>query len=195
MIVVNDASPEPAIVDFVRDLAARGKATLIEQPVAQGCAAALNRAFALHRDRDKVVLHADAEATGDWLDRLAAHAGAPEVGVVGTFTNAVGTATYPSLHRNSVLPDGYTTATLDALFVHANRGESIALPVIHASDRATWSSYAACLNLPEPDRATQERELFKLDHAAFGALLAKRLSLPELYCAATGAHQQDGQIQ
>ena len=131
LIVVNDASPEPAIVDFVRDLAARGKATLIEQPVAQGCAAALNRAFALHRDRDKVVLHADAEATGDWLDRLAAHAGAPEVGVVGTFTNAVGTATYPSLHRNSVLPDGYTTATLDALFVHANRGESIALPVIH----------------------------------------------------------------
>ena len=43
LIVANDASPEPAIVDFVRDLAARGKATLIEQPVAQGCAAALNR--------------------------------------------------------------------------------------------------------------------------------------------------------
>jgi hypothetical protein len=45
-------------------------ATLIEQPVHQGYAAALNRAFALHRDRDVVVLQSDAEVANDWLDRL-----------------------------------------------------------------------------------------------------------------------------
>jgi GT2 family glycosyltransferase/glycosyltransferase involved in cell wall biosynthesis len=131
LIIVDDASPEPAIVDFVRDVAASGQATLITQPTTQGCAAAMNRAFALHRDRDKVVLHADAEVAGDWLDRLARHASAPGVGVVGAFTNAVGVATYPSLNRDNELPEGYTTASLDALFAHANRGESIALPVIH----------------------------------------------------------------
>ena len=131
LIIVDDGSPEPAIVEFVRELDARGQATLVSQPATQGAAAALNRAFALHRDRDKVVLHADAEVSGDWLDRLARHASAPGVGVVGTFTNAVGAATYPSLDRDNALPRGYTAAALDALFVHANGGESIALPVIH----------------------------------------------------------------
>jgi glycosyltransferase involved in cell wall biosynthesis/GT2 family glycosyltransferase len=132
IIIVDDASPEPEIVNYVRELAARGQATLLAQPTTQGLAAALNRAFALHRDRDQVVLHADAEVAGDWLDRLARHASAPGVGVVGTVTNAVGAATYPSLNQNNaLLPQGYTTATLDALFVHANGGDSIALPVIH----------------------------------------------------------------
>jgi len=131
LIIVDDASPEPAVVDYVREVAARRHATLIAQSTTQGCGAAMNRAFALHRDRDKVVLHADAEVAGDWLDRLAHHASPSGVGVVGAFTNAVGVATYPSLNQNNALPEGYTTASLDALFAHANRGESIALPVVH----------------------------------------------------------------
>ena len=131
LVVVDDASPEPAIAQFVRDLALRGKATLVSQSTTQGCAAALNRAFALHRDRDKVVLHADAEVAGDWLDRLVAHANGPGVGVVGTFTNAVGSATYPALTRDGPLPQGYSTPALDSIFAHANRGESVELPVIH----------------------------------------------------------------
>ncbi|HEY3179062.1 MAG TPA: glycosyltransferase [Casimicrobiaceae bacterium] len=131
LVVVDDGSPEQEIVEYVRDLAARGRVTLIEQATAQGCAAALNRAFALHRDRDKVVLHADAEVAGDWLDRLSQHATAPDIGVVGVFTNAVGIATYPSSHKANPIPAGYTTATLDSLFVHANGGQSVALPVVH----------------------------------------------------------------
>ena len=131
LVIVDDASPDPQIAAFVRDLAARGQATLITQTTTQGCAAAMNRAFALHRDRDKVVLQSDAEVAGDWLDRLAHHASAPGIGVIGTFTNAVGAATYPALDRDNALPQGYTTATLDALFKHANGGESIALPVVH----------------------------------------------------------------
>jgi glycosyltransferase involved in cell wall biosynthesis/GT2 family glycosyltransferase len=131
LVVVDDACAESALAAYLRDLAAQGRATLVSQPVTQGLAAALNRAFALHRDRDKIVLHSDAEVTGDWLDRLSHHANATGIGVVGTFTNAVGSATYPALDRdNAALPQSYTTASLDALFVHANAGESIALPVI-----------------------------------------------------------------
>ena len=66
LVIIDDASPESPIVEYVRELAARGRATLIAQPATQGFAAAMNRAFALHRDRDKVVLHADAEVAGDW---------------------------------------------------------------------------------------------------------------------------------
>jgi glycosyltransferase involved in cell wall biosynthesis/GT2 family glycosyltransferase len=131
LVIVDDASPEPPIVDYVRDLAERGRATLVAQPATQGFAAAMNRAFALHRDRDKVVLHADAEVAGDWLDRLAQHASAQGIGVVGTFTNAVGAAIYLPHKNDHSLPDGYTTAMLNALFVHANSGQSVALPMVH----------------------------------------------------------------
>ena len=92
------------------------------QPGRQGFAAAVNRAFGLHRDRDVVVLHSDAEVANDWLDRLARHAAARDVGVVGTFTNNVGTATYPLPRAANPLPAGQTVATLDALFARANPG-------------------------------------------------------------------------
>ena len=40
LVIVNDASPEPELTGYVRELAARGVATLIEQPSPQGYAAA-----------------------------------------------------------------------------------------------------------------------------------------------------------
>jgi glycosyltransferase involved in cell wall biosynthesis/GT2 family glycosyltransferase len=131
LVIVNDASPESELARYVRDVAARGHATLIEQPSTQGYAAAINRAFALHRDRDKVVLQSDAEVAGDWLQRLARHAAARDVGVVGTFTNAVGSATYPLPDTDNALPRGYSVASLDALFAHANPGQAESMPVMH----------------------------------------------------------------
>jgi len=131
LVIVNDASPEPDLVRYMRELAARGRATLIEQATTQGCAAALNRAFARHRDRDKVVLQSDAFVAGDWLDRLAHHALARDAGVIGTFTNAVGVATYPLPSTDNALPEGSTVASLDELFVHANAGQAEAMPVVH----------------------------------------------------------------
>jgi glycosyltransferase involved in cell wall biosynthesis len=93
LIVVNDASPEPELVREIRELGRLHKVTLLEQPLRQGFASAVNRAIALHRDRDVVILHADAEVANDWLDRLARHAQVPGVGAVAPFTNAYGVAT------------------------------------------------------------------------------------------------------
>ena len=70
LVLVNDGTPEPELARFLRELKERGHATLVEQPSRQGYAAAVNRAFALHRDRDVVVLQSDAEVANDWLDRL-----------------------------------------------------------------------------------------------------------------------------
>jgi len=82
VIVVNDASPDPEIARYVRELAQRRRVTLVEQPTQQGFAAAINRAVALHRERDVVVLHSDAEVANDWLDRLSAHALARDAGAM-----------------------------------------------------------------------------------------------------------------
>ncbi len=130
LIVVNDATPEPELARFLRDLKDRGHATLIEQPVHQGYSAAVNRAFALHRDRDAVVLQSDADVANDWLDRLAAHGAVRGIGVIGTFTNSAGSATYPLARSDNPLPAGMTTAKLDALFARANPGATAALPAL-----------------------------------------------------------------
>ncbi len=130
LVLVNDGTPEPELARFLRDLSERGSATLIEQPSHQGYVAAVNRAFALHRDRDVVVLQSDAEVANDWLDRLVPRGDVRGVGVIGTFTNNVGTATYPLPRSDNPLPAGLTIAALDALFARANPGGSAALPAL-----------------------------------------------------------------
>lgn len=130
LVVINDATPEPELARYLRELKDRGHATLVEQPVHQGYAAAINRAFTLHRDRDVVVVQSDAEVANDWLDRLAPYATARGVGVIGSFTNNAGMATYPLPRSDNLLPAGQTIASLDALFARANPGASVAVPAV-----------------------------------------------------------------
>ena len=125
--VVNDGATAP---DVLRELQSLGRVTVLNQPVRQGFAAAANRGFDLHRDRDVVLLQSDAEVANDWLDRLVAHATAADVGVVATFTNSVGIATYPLPRTTNPLPPGYTVASLDTLFARANAGAEVALPFV-----------------------------------------------------------------
>ncbi len=142
IVVVNDASTEPELVRQLAELKSSGRVTVIEQPARHGHAAAVNRAFGLHRDRDVVVLHTDAEVANDWLDRLAAHA-AQGVGAIGTFTNSVGVATYPVPHAVNALPTGQSVASLDALFARANSGSSASVPTV---DGPCLYFPRACLN-------------------------------------------------
>lgn len=130
IVVVNDGASGADVARCLSELGESARVAVLEQPVRQGFGAAANRGFDLHRDRDVVILHADAEVGNDWLDRLAAHAVAQDVGVVGTFTNSVGAATYPLPNAVNPLPTGQTVATLDALFARANAGRSVPLPFV-----------------------------------------------------------------
>ena len=93
-------------------------------------AGAINRGLSTHADRDVVLLQADAEVHGDWLDRLAAHADAGDAGIVGTFTNVAGSATYPRPDTGNPLPADAAPAALDALFAVTNRGQSAVAPAV-----------------------------------------------------------------
>lgn len=84
----------------------------------------VNRALTRHPDRDVVLLQADAEVHGDWLDRLAFHAQG-DAGVIGTFTNTAGSATYPRAGESNPLPPDATAASLDAVFAQANAGVAV----------------------------------------------------------------------
>lgn len=129
LVVIDDGNSEPELAHYLHDLRAQRRATVVTQPLRQGYAAAVNRAVALHRERDVVVLQSDAEVANDWLDRLHAHA-AVDVGVIGCFTSSVGVATYPLPRQANRLPAGETLTSLDTLFARANRGEAATLPAV-----------------------------------------------------------------
>lgn len=130
IVVVNDASPEPELARLVRDLAQRRRITLVEQSTQQGFGAAINRGLAVHRDRDVVLLHSDAEVANDWLDRLSAHALERDTGMIAPMTSSYGVGNYPLPNAANPLPAGHTVALLDRLFARANDGESAGLPAV-----------------------------------------------------------------
>jgi glycosyltransferase involved in cell wall biosynthesis len=129
LIVVNDGSSEPELVRMLRGLADGARITLLTQPAPQGFAAAVNRATRLHPDRDIAVIQAGAEVANDWLDRLAAHgAGGRDIGTIAPFASSGAVACYPRLDSHNPVPNGYTVASLDALFHRVNAGRSVAVP-------------------------------------------------------------------
>ena len=130
LVLVDDASADAEMDAYLREIEGAGRATVIRLATRQGVAAAINRGFGVHRDRDVVVLQSDAEVANDWLDRLVHHAAARGVGVIGTFTNNAGVATYPLPRSANALPSGQAVATLDALFARANAGLSAPLPAV-----------------------------------------------------------------
>jgi glycosyltransferase involved in cell wall biosynthesis/GT2 family glycosyltransferase len=149
LIAVDDASPESDLAHWLRGERDRGRLTLLQQPSSDGFATTINRALALHPDRDVVVLRGDGEVAGDWLDRLAAHAGkGRDIGTVMPFSNDGGVAGYPKAAGSESLPDAHTVASLDLLFRRANAGHSLPVPFVRGCcvylRRECLTSLGAC---------------------------------------------------
>ena len=97
LIVIDDASPEPALSEALDALATTGAITLLRNPANLGFPATVNLGLTLHPGRDVVILNADAQVYPGWLDRLqAAAASAPDVGTVTPLTNSGSIASYPA---------------------------------------------------------------------------------------------------
>lgn len=129
IVVINDCSPEPELTVLLRQWAASGAFTLLENPVNTGFVNAVNRGMVLHPDRDVVLLNSDTEVYGDWLDRLRRHAGSdPPIGTVTPFSNNATICSYPRFMQDNPLPADWPLAALDALCAKINAGQSVEVP-------------------------------------------------------------------
>ncbi|MBK1641619.1 hypothetical protein CKO12_06970 [Chromatium okenii] len=130
LIVIDDASPEPALREWLSQRADHKHFTLLENEENSGYVVSVNRGMALHPDRDVVLLNSDTEVANDWLDRLRAAAyQAPDVGTVTPFANSGATiCSYPLFCQDNPLPEGWTVAALDALLATVNAGTGVDLP-------------------------------------------------------------------
>lgn len=129
LVVIHDAGPEPALLDTLRDLAARGLFTLLENPANLGFVKTANRGMRLYGDRDVVLLNSDTEVYGDWLDRLqGVCASACDIGTVTPLTNNGEIASFPFWLTNNEQALELDHAELDAAASRVNAGAVVDAP-------------------------------------------------------------------
>lgn len=129
IIIVNDASPEPAVSAWLADLD-DPRITLLVNHENQGFVGSVNRAAAEHPDRHFIILNADTEVAGNWVDRMVACAAAnPKAATITPFSNNGSIASYPLIDADNPLPADWSIARLDQLCAEVNAGQSAVVPV------------------------------------------------------------------
>ena len=129
LILINDASPETEVTEYLRSLRSTPRVILVENSENFGFTATVNLGMTLSDANDVVLLNSDTEVANDWLDRLAMHAySTARVGSVTPFSSNATICNYPTLDGMKELPDEETTQSLDAAFACANSGRNIEIP-------------------------------------------------------------------
>ncbi|MEQ9465311.1 MAG: glycosyltransferase [Haliea sp.] len=129
VILVDDASPEPALAAWCTEQAAAGQVELLRNDSNLGFVASVNRGMRHAPDADVVLLNSDTEVPPGWLQRLQRCAsGAAQVATVTPFSNNATICSYPLFCQSSGLPEGLSLEQLDTLFAQANTGLSYELP-------------------------------------------------------------------
>ncbi len=154
VIVVNDATPEPALGIYLRELAAENKIHLIEHATNIGFVGSVNEGMSLHPGQDVVLLNSDTEVFSNWLDRLASHAYSGRVASVTPLSNNATICSYPKFCENNTLPESTTGSELDCSIRRANAGRHCNIP----------TAVGFCMYIRRD--ALQDVGLF--DQAAFG---------------------------
>lgn len=127
--VIDDASPEPALSAWLRELAEAGRINLIVHERNLGFVLGANEGMALHDDRDVVLLNSDTEVADGWLDRLAACAARGEgIGTVTPFSNNATICSFPDMAGSHALPAGFDVGAVDGAFAEANAGTAVDIP-------------------------------------------------------------------
>ena len=128
IIVIDDASPEPALSAWLAGQAAKGRVVLLRNKKNMGFVASVNRGMRDAGSNDVVLLNSDTEVPAGWLPRLAAQAyRAPRIASVSPFSNNATICGYPRID-GSDLPFDCSVAQIDAACQQVNTGRSVDVP-------------------------------------------------------------------
>lgn len=131
--IYNDCSPEPEITEYLRGLAQQNAhVRYVENEVNLGFVGTVNRAMRAARDlpdfKGVILLNSDAEVSGDWVERMQAHAVLNmQVATVTAMSNNATICSYPHFGDNPTSEDE-TVCDIDALAAIVNCGKSVDLP-------------------------------------------------------------------
>ncbi len=132
LVVVEDASPEAALVDALRAMAAAGRIVLIRRAANGGYPASANDGIAACPDRDVVLLNADTLVAPGWLEALRRAAySAADIGTATPLSNEATILSYPDHRARNPAPDLAGTRRLTLLAAEANGDRVEAIPTGH----------------------------------------------------------------
>jgi GT2 family glycosyltransferase len=127
IVVIDDASPEPALSEGLSVLEAQSAISLIRNRRNLGFPASVNLGLAFDPDADTIILNSDTQVFPGWLDRLVAAAySAPDIGTVTPLTNSGSIASYP--RDGDFDPTEAQAAEIDRLASEINHGCSLEIP-------------------------------------------------------------------
>ncbi|MBA1190725.1 glycosyltransferase family 2 protein [Pseudomonas entomophila] len=116
LVVIEDATPLPALRKALKVLAGKSKITLVQNPTNLGFIRSMNRAMAMSLDKDVIWLNADTRVHGDWIDRLrqVAYSDSRTASVT-PFTNNGELMSFPQSRISQPMPSASQHAELDTL--------------------------------------------------------------------------------
>ncbi|HEX8077810.1 MAG TPA: glycosyltransferase, partial [Chthoniobacterales bacterium] len=127
--VINDCSPDERLTEYLEKLASRKLFSYERNAHNLGFVTTINRGLERFPDRDVVLLNADAKVSGNWLDRLAAHAKRyPDAATITPLSNNATICSYPVVNANNVIELEHDAAGLDALAARCNAGRVRDIP-------------------------------------------------------------------
>lgn len=129
VVVIDDHAPDAAIVARLKWLARQGLIHLVRPPRNGGFVRACNLGMSLARERDIILLNADTEVFGNWIDRLRGLAyREADIGTVTPFSNNAEICSYPALCRDTPFHVEIGDAELDAIMAGENAEGCLDIP-------------------------------------------------------------------
>ena len=130
VVVVDDASDDPSLTEYLNDLARARRIRLVRNPRNLGFPASANAGMARCAGRDVVLLNSDTLVPPGWLERLraAAHSAA-DIGTVTPFSNSATIMTWPGAAPDDRMPDQAETTRLDRIAQRTNGAATADIPV------------------------------------------------------------------
>ncbi|HVY16945.1 MAG TPA: glycosyltransferase [Rhodopila sp.] len=128
VIVVEDRSPEPKLVNWLARLAAKGKIDLIRNERNLGFVRSVNAGMSAAGRHDVVLLNSDTEVPPGWLERLSDQAYADRrIASVSPLSNNATICSYPC-HDGGPIAFGLPVADIDAACRKVNPGRFADVP-------------------------------------------------------------------
>ncbi len=134
IVVVDDASPDPALVAALDGLASSGTIVLIrpERHHPVGFPAAANAGMRMAAGRHVVLLNSDTLVAPGWLHTLrAAACSAPDIGTATPLSNEASIFSYPDAAGGNPAPDAEGTRVLASLAAEVNSYRVVDVPTAH----------------------------------------------------------------
>jgi|GEM_PF-3744127 Predicted glycosyltransferases len=117
LVVINDASPEPELTQWLRERAETARFKLLENEQNLGFVATVNRGMKLNPKRDVLLLNSDVEVANDWLERIREAAySRSRVGSITPFSNNATICSFPNFCEDNELFMGMNVQQLDDQF-------------------------------------------------------------------------------